>query len=308
MLKILVTGANGFVGKHLIREFRSRGQDVIAVGFAGKLDPELDVAAYHECDLSDPEQVAKLPLKGIDGVINLAGLANAGASFDAAEKYKRLNVAMLSVLGEELLKIKSSARVVAISTGAAYDANQSLPLTEESKTIAEGSPYALSKLLMEQAGQELRGRGLDCVIVRPFNHVGPGQLPGFLVPDLYKKITEAEQSGQPVMVGNLKTKRDYTDVRDVAKAYADLATSETLEFDLYNVCSGKSRTGQEILDLFLEKMNLAGKIHVEVDQSLIRPNDPPDLYGSAERLREETGWEPTIPFEQTIGDFIAAQK
>lgn len=307
MLKIVVTGANGFVGRHLIRELKSRGHSVIGVGHGGSLDPELQdsLLSYHQCDLSDPEQVAELPLKDVNAVINLAGLARVGASFDDAETYKNMNVALLKVLGERLLKLRSHARVIAVSTGAVYESNQPMPLTEASRTIAGGSPYAHSKLMMEQAAAELRKKGLQCIVVRPFNHAGPGQAPDFLLPDLFAQLTEAKQSGQSIHTGNLTTKRDYTDVRDIVKAYADLAASETLEFNLYNVCSGASHSGQEILDIFLRTMNLDGKITVETDQSLIRPNDPPDLYGSHDRIQEETGWEPAIPIEQTVVDFIA---
>lgn len=306
-MRILIAGVNGFVGQHLVRELKARGHEITGVGLDEQATPETNgpLSDYRQCDLADPGQVGKLPLDNMDAVINLAGLANAGASFAAAEKYKKLNVAMLSVLGEQLLKISSRARVIAISTGAVYAADQPMPLTEKSKTIKQGSPYAESKLMMEEAGHELKKRGLDCVIVRPFNHAGPGQLPGFLIPDLYAKLVQAKKTGQPVKVGNLKTKRDYTDVRDVVKAYADLAEAEELEFDTYNVCSGTSRSGQEVLDLFLKKLDLAGKVHVEIDEALIRPDDPLDMYGSYERINQETGWKPTIPFEQTIADFIA---
>src|SRR5690606_2879114 len=122
-----------------------------------------------------------------------------------------------------------------------------LPLTEDSKLTENSSPYSQSKKLMEEAAQNLRSQGLDCVVARPFNHIGPGQLGGFLVPDLYEKIRVASKSGGNILVGNLKTKRDYTDVRDIVKAYADLAASETLDYDVYNVCSGQSRSGEEIL-------------------------------------------------------------
>jgi GDP-4-dehydro-6-deoxy-D-mannose reductase len=242
-------------------------------------------------------------LDKVNAIINLAGLANVGASFGAEELYKKVNVDVLGIIGERLLELKSKSRLIAISTGAVYDPDQPLPLTEKSKVIKSGSPYSMSKLMMEDVAKDLRKRGLDCVTVRPFNHTGPGQAPGFLIPDLFEKLTKFKETGEPVKVGNLSTKRDYTDVRDIVKGYVDLAVSEILEFDLYNICSGTSRSGQDILDLMVEAMGLTGKVKVEVDQSLIRPSDPPELYGSRERLTEETGWEPEIPLEQTIRDF-----
>lgn len=308
MLKVAVTGANGFVGQHAIRELKSRGHDVIAIGHGGKLatDVQDQVLSYHQCDLADPGQVAALPLKNINAVINLAGLAKQGASFGDGDTYKHMNVALLKVIGEELLKLQSQARVIAISTGAVYESDQPMPLTEKSRTITDGSPYAQSKLLMEQAAHDLRKKGLQCVIARPFNHAGPGQAPGFLIPDLFAKLTTAKDSGKPIKTGNLATKRDYTDVRDIAKAYADLVASETLEFDTYNVCSGTSHSGQAILDIMQKTLGL--KIATEADPSLMRPTDPQDLYGSFSRIAEETGWEPTIPLEQTIADFVASQQ
>jgi len=307
MLKIIVTGVNGFVGGHLVRELKSRGHEVVGLG---REDAPTQVVreladTYEICDLTDEAQIAALNLEGIDAIINLAGLANVGASFGAEDLYKKVNVDVLAKLGERLLALKSKTRLVAISTGAVYNPGQPMPLTEESRVISEGSPYALSKLSMEKVARDLRGRGLDCVIVRPFNHTGPGQAPGFLIPDLFQKLTKFKESGEVVRVGNLKTKRDYTDVRDIVKGYTDLAVAETLEHDMYNICSGKSRSGQEILDMMLRAMDLEGKIEVNVDQSLIRPTDPTELYGSNQRLREETGWEPQIPLDQTIQDFVS---
>jgi GDP-4-dehydro-6-deoxy-D-mannose reductase len=306
MNRTIVTGANGFVGRHLIRELANRNHEIIAIGFGGDIEPELNalVSDYLKCDLSDPEAVAGINLDGVTGIINLAGLANVGASFDDPEKYQRINVAMLTTLAERLLETGSTARILAISTGAVYDNNQDLPLTEESKTITEGSPYALSKLSMEEAAHELGAQGLNYAIARPFNHAGPGQAPGFLIPDLYTKILAAKESGESLKVGNLDTKRDYTDVRDVVRAYVDLIEAEKLEHTVYNICSGTSRSGREILDLFVKNMDLGDTLQTEVDESLIRPSDPPILYGSYSRLNEQTGWQPVIPFEQTIADVV----
>jgi GDP-4-dehydro-6-deoxy-D-mannose reductase len=309
MLKILVTGVNGFVGKHVVRELKQRGYKVVGLGNSGPAHPEIkdSLEAYHLCDLGDADQVAALPLQDINAVINLAGLANVGASFDAAETYKRINVAVLENLGNCLRNMNSKARMIAVSTGAVYASNQPLPLTERSRTVTDGSPYAQSKLLMEDAAKALRKKGLEVAIVRPFNHIGPGQGEGFLVPDLYKKLLAFKVAGEPVRVGNLHTKRDYTDVRDIAKAYADLAVSQSLDFDTYNICSGASHSGQEILNTFLKEMGLEEKVKIEQDPQLVRPNDPPELVGSHHRLTEETGWEPTIPLKETIHDFVASK-
>lgn len=305
-MSFLITGVNGFVGKHLARELNSRGHEVIGSSLGSKLAPELSgtVSSYFGCDFTNPNQVQALDLSGVEAIISLAGLAQVGASFDNPDKYKQVNVSVLSVLAKRILEDKLSIKVLAVSTGAVYESNQPLPITEKSKLTEAGSPYAQSKILMEQAAKEFSKQGLNCVVVRPFNHIGPGQEEGFLVGDLYAKIIQSKQDGQSLMVGNLNTKRDYTDVRDVVRAYADLAEQTDLSHSLYNVCSGRSVAGTDILKMLLVECGVAGQIEVKVDQSLIRPNDVVDIYGSYDRLKADTGWSPQIPLGKTIKDFV----
>jgi GDP-4-dehydro-6-deoxy-D-mannose reductase len=308
-MTLLVTGANGFVGKHMVRKLHTQGHEVIGSGQQPQSEEQIAslLKAYWSCDLTDKDAVKRLPLESIDAVISLAGLAKVGASFSNAELYQRVNVKALSVLAEEILSRGLETRVVAISTGQVYQPDQPLPLTEESEVVADGqaSPYALSKLKMEQAANDLIKRGLDCVIARPFNHIGPGQEPGFLLPDLYQKVMTAKTTGSSIKVGNLSTRRDYTDVRDVVKAYAALATAQKLAHELYNICSGHCTTGQEILELLSNTLS-GQEIKVERDPALIRPNDPSEIYGSFERLKNDTGWSPTIPLATTIADFVTS--
>ncbi len=309
-MQVLITGVNGFVGKHLARELKKSGDEVIGIGREAQPPAEIEglLANYWACDLMDAAAIAKLPLEGIDGVISLAGLARVGDSFTDPEKYTAVNVGVLTNLLQTLAGKKLKPRVLAISTSTLYDPTQPLPITEDSKLAKDISPYAKSKLLMEQAAEDFKSSGLKIVIIRPFNHIGPGQEPGFLVPDLFAKLETAKATGQPIKVGNLSTKRDYTDVRDVVRAYAGLVVADSLDYDLYNIGSGKSVSGEKILNLLLEKTGGIGKIKVEVDKSLIRPNDIPDLYGSYQRLYKETGWQPQIPLEKTLEDFIKAKK
>lgn len=305
-MRVLVTGINGFVGKHLARELYSRGVAVIGTGRDNQPHPELQsvIESYSKCDLTDEQDVARLPLDGVSSIINLAGLAKVGDSFGQTELYNRVNTEVLGVPGRRLVAEDRPIRLVAISTGAVYDSNQPLPLTEESLLIKEGSPYALSKISMEKTAEQLRKDGLNVVLIRPFNHIGPGQEPGFLLPDLSAKIQMALKNNQPVTVGNLKSRRDYTDVRDVVRAYADLALADQLEYTLYNVCSGKSTSGQEILDLLLRSLGAEEKVQIETSQELLRPGEPQELFGSNQRLNQQTGWQPRINLPQTIADFI----
>jgi len=312
MQKVAVTGVNGFVGKHLVAELVSLGCEVVGIGRENVPSIHLrhSLAAYHACDLMDVQAVNGLPLDGLEAVISLAGLAKVGDSFAQPKVYKEVNVGVLTNLCQRLLKLDSQPRVIAVSTGAVYDPHQPMPLTEESRVASQTSPYAKSKLAMEQAAQELRQAGLDCIIVRPFNHIGPGQELGFLVPDMYQKIKVAIKNGEPLLAGNLKTRRDYTDVRDIVKAYCGLAIAHPRDLTdyVYNVCSGVSRSGEEILNELKKHIPGAEELTATLDPSLTRPNDPEELIGSNNQLTKAIAWQPRIPFEQTIADFVATQK
>lgn len=311
MSKVLVTGINGFVGRHLARELTKRGHTVFGAGHV-ETEPADEikdhVERYLQCDITNEEQVQQLPLKDIDTIINLAGLANVGASFDKPDLYMQLNVAVLSVLGRAFFEAKPEGRIIAISTGAVYRSDQAMPLTEESLAIEEGSPYALSKLKMEEAAADFVKNSQDCIVVRPFNHIGPGQIPGFLVPDLYEKLARFKETGEAVAVGNLSTIRDYTDVRDIATAYVNLVETDKLSHNLYNACSGKGVSGEEILRQMCDAMKIDyASVELNVNQALIRPNDPPKILGDHGRLTGDTGWNPSISIEKTLQDLVASK-
>lgn len=301
---ILVAGVNGFVGHHLARELDSRGYEVFGTGIEQNLESTLKpvVAKYFgNCDLTNIESLDKIPFNDICAIINLAGLAGVGASYQQKEKYMRINVEVHTKLVERIVSqnLQNKIRVVAVSTGAVYDSFQPMPLTESSKFNNEGSPYAQSKIAMEKRLKTYTSKGVDIIIARPFNHIGPGQQNGFLVPDLINQISK----GNSAIVGSIETKRDYTDVRDVTRAYAILATQKKLGYRLYNICSGKSVSGKTIL---FKIANLYNKpnIEINIDKLRMRPNDPAELYGSYDRLKKDTGWQPQINIDQTLKDVI----
>jgi len=306
----MVTGVNGFVGKHLVVELKSRGCTVIGVSREPELHPAIRkvVSEYFVCDLTNIADVAKLPFKDVDAIINLAGFAKVGDSFGEEELYMRVNVGVLTTIGERILELGLKAHVLAISTGAVYASDQPMPLGEESEIIAGGSPYAMSKLSMEAETKRLRSLGLRCTVARPFNHIGPGQEPGFLVPDLYDKMLAALVRDGLVGVGDLSTCRDYTDVRDVAKAYTALVLCKNLDHELYNICSNQSVAGNTIFNLLKSNIGGSEKIKTYTDASVIRPNDPKVLYGDSSRLKAQIDWAPNISIEQTIKDFVDSKK
>lgn len=308
--QVLVAGVNGFVGHHVARELHNHGHVVIGTGMDLALDPALSSYVnefYAQCDLTDPTQVAKLPLDRVDAVINLAGIARVDESFgdDAQAKYDRVNVGAHVTVIDRLQKLgKVDTRVVAVSTGAVYDNFQPMPVTEQTPLITNPAPYPSSKINMEQAMMDYRTKGMDIVVARPMNHIGPGQLAGFIVPEMIAKL-RALGPDNVISMGRLDTKRDYTDVRDVARAYRLLATTEGLNHDIYNICSGVSHSGQEILDILCNELGLEG-VAATIDPTRVRPDgtDPMDIYGDASRLSQDTGWAPSFTFEQTLRDCL----
>lgn len=302
MKRVLVTGANGFVGQHLVRELAENGMTVVGVGGpqgATKKSPH--VSTYLELDLTRPEDVEHIEFAGIDGVIHLAGLAAVGASFDDPMLYMTTNVGIEVNLFEAALAQKSSPRFLIVSSANLYDAKAPLPLTEDSP-VEPSSPYAVSKIGQEQMVHYYHSRGFKSIIARPFNHIGPGQGPGFIVPDLAKQIIEVEKgTSQQILVGNLDAQRDYTDVRDIVRAYR-LLLQKGRAGETYNICSGQAHSGHDILSGLLASTDC--KPQIQQDLSKMRPSDNPLIYGSRQKLTDDTGWQPVISIETTLADVI----
>lgn len=305
---IVITGINGFVGEHVAREFKDAGYSVIGIGHDSTVNSKVEnlLDAYISCNLLDESEVnARLNLKGIKAIIHLASLANQGDSFKEPRRYMTDNGIMTHNLLTKSGLDGMAGRIVIASTGALYDPNQPLPINESSKTYPN-SPYAVGKLMAEDVTLYHRSLGLDSVIARPFNHIGPGQGEGFILPDLYQQLLSAKETGS-LLVGNIKTKRDYTDVRDIARAYAKLALAQTLKHSTYNICTGTSISGETILETLQDAMDVHD-ITVNIDQEKIRPTDIADIVGDSARIREELNWSPQIPIEQTIKDFVASKQ
>jgi GDP-4-dehydro-6-deoxy-D-mannose reductase len=298
-MKILVTGAGGFVGAHLLNELAANGHEPIGVINISE-KPKNNVKVI-SCDLMDAEAVGQIDFSGLDAVIHLAGLAAIGPSFDEPMRYINTNVGIEVNLFEVCLKQKAKPRFLIISSGALYDPKDKLPLKEESD-ILPSSPYAVSKIGQEKIAEYYGLRGFDYIIARPFNHIGPGQNEGFIVPDLAKQIVDAENGKlQEVAVGNLEAKRDYADVRDIVRAYR-LLIEKGKNDEIYNICSGISYSGQQILDGLLAGSQSKPKIAQDSDK--MRPSDAPDIYGDHSKIANDTGWQPQIKFEQSLKDAL----
>jgi len=299
MAIIVVTGVDGFVGRHVVDAVISAGHVAWGVTRQPIVDPELRsrLGAVATADLREEWPADFFG----DAVIHLAGLAAVGPSFTAPQLYIESNSSMVTNLCEALLEAeRSDVHIVGISSGAVYDTRQR-HVVDESAATSPTSPYVVSKLLVETQLTYYRGRGLHTTVARPFNHIGPGQSAGFLVPDLTRRLLGGSV-GDPLTVGSLEARRDYTDVRDVARAYVDLALLPDAA-PIYNIASGASHSGREVLDLVCAALGRPVP-PTRTDPSLIRPNDPADGVGDATLLRS-TGWHPTIGLQQSIEDFLS---
>jgi GDP-4-dehydro-6-deoxy-D-mannose reductase len=301
--RVVISGINGFVGGYLAPELSKRGCSVIGIGVDEKISASIAefVDEYYRADLTKkwPE------IDNVDVVIHLAGLAAVGPSFDAPQKYINLNSAMVTNLGEYYLKQDKQPRIIVVSSSTIYRPDQPIPISEKGDVVCS-SPYAVSKLLNENQVDYYRSRGLDCIVVRPFNHIGPGQNTGFILPDLYERLSSISKDKHTIITGNIKTKRDYTDVRDIARAYSELALAEKLNAITYNLCSGKSVSGTYIFETLKDVMGL-DDVDYKIDPDLVRPTDVMDIVGDSSLLKSELGWESEIDIRQTITDFVKSK-
>jgi len=301
--KILVTGVNGFVGNHLSKELKSAGYSVMGIGgeIGSSQTPE-GVDEYLVVDLTNREKVENINLSNIDGVIHLAGLAAVGPSFGDPMKYIDTNIGIEVNIFEACIKQNIKPKFIIISSGTIYSPKNVMPLNEQS-SILPNSPYAVSKMGQEEMALYYESIGFEVVIARPFNHIGPGQGLGFIVPDLAKQIIDYSSGNtDKVMVGNLDSQRDYTDVRDISRAYR-LLFEKGKSGEVYNICSGLAISGNKILNDLMKIKGISAEI--ELDKSRLRPSDNPLIVGGYSKIKKDTGWQPKISLEQTFKDILA---
>lgn len=298
-MKVVVSGVNGFVGRHLVRELTCHGHDVIGMG----LDSAGSDIGPLLCDHVEVDLRQRWPSVHCDAVVHLAALSAVEPSFRDPQRYIESNSAPLTRLAEALLSTNEGVRVVVVSTGAVYHTTDNQSLNEGSP-INPSSPYIVSKILTEAQSAYYRQRGLDILVMRPFNHIGPGQGPGFLLPDLVSGVTNWMETEEAVRVGNLATRRDYTDVRDVVRAYRLALEAPHVTTPVLNVCSGKSVSGRELLDLVADALTDGRPPEIHVDQAKFRPGDPGQIRGNNTAIRETLGWQPSIGLVQTVRDVV----
>lgn len=310
-MRVLITGATGFVGGHLAESLRAR-QDYLLFGIDRQgqwpttwrhLEKQVRLIA---CDLVDQTAVAAcLAEIRPDQIYHLAGYAHAGQSFQEIEAAWAGNLTATLRLYEAVRSWGGSPRILYVGSGLIYgDPEGAGKAQDESTPLYPVSPYAASKAAADLASfQYTRAPGLDIVRVRPFNHIGPRQSPQYAVAHFAKQIAAMERGQAPPILktGNLTPLRDLTDVRDMVEAYR-LLLLHGQTGEAYNAGSGVTHSMQEVVDRLRARARIP--IEVQPQDELKRGTETAALLCDAAKLRTATGWQPQIAFEQTLADIL----
>ncbi len=309
MARILVSGAAGFAGSHLL-DLLDRDRDARIVAWrrpgeplpAGRSDTGTRLS-WVTLDVCDREVVrAAVADARPDFIYHLAGAAHVGEAWTRTAETLAVNALGTHFLLDAAGRLGLAPRVLIPSSAYVYQASPDR--IGEDSPVRPNTPYGLSKVAQEMAGQQAVERdGIPVMIARSFNHLGPRQAPSFSTSSFARQIAAIEIGrAEPVMyVGNLAARRDLTDVRDVVRAYR-LIIERGVAGRIYNIASGVARAVSDVLGGLLAAAHVP--IEVRVDPARLRPSDTPVVLGDASRLRNELGWRPEIAFEQTVRDLL----
>jgi len=301
-MRTLVPGATGFVGPHVGRALETAGHEVWTTD---RLNPR-DNPRHLSCDLMDADAVHQLFQKvEPQAIIHLASMASVGESFQRPQLTLTNNITAACNVLEALRHVAPQARLLMVGSAEQYGivSPEALPLREDHPQ-QPASPYAVAKVAQEHlALQYHRSWKLDIVLTRSFNHSGPGQSNRFVLPAVAEQIAQCEcgKHDAVLQVGNLDAQRDFLDVRDVARAYVGLLEKGQRGL-CYNVCRGEAFRIGDLVEGLLQQSRVPMKL--QQDPTRMRPSDLPVMLGSAQRLQEDTGWQPTLSMQQTLRDIL----
>ena len=311
-MRLLITGITGFVGSHLAEYALAQGAEVFGSSRWRSRTENIEHLRSQikliECDLRDLAAVRSL-LEAAEPthVVHLAAQSFVGASWQMPAETLSTNIISQVNLLEGIRRLKTAPRFLVVGTSEEYGLvhQDELPI-RETNPLRPLSPYAVSKVAQDMMGyQYFMSYGLPIIRTRAFNHEGPRRGEVFVTSNFAKQVAEIEAGlREPIIfVGNLKPRRDFSDVRDIVRGYW-LLLERGEPGEVYNLCSGRSWAIQQVLDFLLEQSRVKG-IAVESDPARLRPSDVMILEGDASKIRKAMGWEVEIPFERTLKDLLA---
>jgi len=310
MTKALITGIKGFAGSHLAGLLLSEGYQVCGIdydlGNAENIRQIRDRLTLHECNIQDETKLNEIISRSKpDEIYHLAAIAHVPTSYEDPKLTFDVNLYGSLNVFEAVKAASRDIKILYVGSASEYGdvTHMDIPISEN-VPLRPVDPYSVSKVSADMlAFQYFKSFNMHIVRVRPFNHIGPRQSPDYVVSSFAKQIAEIEkgQKEPVIMVGNLEAKRDFTDVRDMVRAYW-FALQKGEPWEVYNICSGKAISIQESLDKLLKMSEK--RVEVEQDRNRLRPADIPLLLGNSTKFNGKTGWEPEIPFERTLQDTL----
>lgn len=285
MKRVLIFGIGGFVGPYLAREFEKNGYEVIGSDMV-----EVEGVACVKVNLLDTEAVDRVINENkVDVIVNLAAISSVGSSWSMPQTTISVNVLGALNIMEAARKMDKQPHILFVGSSEEYAVTDSD--IDENTPLNANNPYGISKATQESFAAIYRERyGMKIHCVRPFNHTGVGQKENFVLPSFAKQVADITKSGKPgvMKVGNLTAIRDFSDVRDVVRAYRMIVEQDNCE-TIYNVGSGKCYKIEELLDFLISLSNQ--EIEVQIDPQRFRPVDTPRICCDNTKIRKELGWE-----------------
>jgi GDP-4-dehydro-6-deoxy-D-mannose reductase len=313
MNRYLITGFSGFVGQHFVEYLERRGEACSVMGLDVH-NPDFSIDQYRNVRIAF-ERVNLLSKDQVEytihefqptHILHLASFSSVAFSWKEPVQSFQNNTNIFLNLIDAVRKLNMETRILSVGSSEEYGnvADCDLPLSED-RRLTPVSPYAVARLSQEYLSKVYAdGYGMDIVLTRSFNHIGPMQKNVFVVPSLAKQLVDLRKAGKMgggIVMGDPSIVRDFTDVRDVVHAYY-LLLEGGRRGDIYNVCSGEGVTLERILRIMAEHLDM--EVRVVVDERLIRPADNKAIIGSNEKIRRELGWANAIPLEQSLKDIL----
>lgn len=306
MIKYLITGGSGFVGKHFTDHILNNYSEADILNIDISESENMNIK-FEKLDLLDNEKLSEIISKyKPDRILHLASFSSVAFSWRNPVKSFANNTNIFLNLLEAVRSANINPRIISVGSSEEYGnlPEENYPLTESTK-VNPVSPYAVARVSQEMLSRVyVNGYGLDIIMTRSFNHIGPYQKEVFVVPSFVKQFAEAKLHNKTdidLITGDISVSRDFVDVRDVVKAY-ELLFQKGESGELYNICSGKPTKLKEIINILSEITGI--KANINISDDLLRPTDIKQVYGESKKINDKTGWQPEIKLTKSIEDML----